>query len=638
MRIVLSRPDRNLCQLSLAVLICLGILVHAQQTTAPANAGPSGRPAEVPTFKATTRLVTVDVVARDKHGHVVPDLTEKDFQVFEQLATKKGEHEQKINGFLVINHDAIVAASREQTQPKVPAGIYTNLVATRLAVPPTILLLDGLNTEADSGTQARRQMVKMLASIPSDTPVAVFILGHELILLQSFTKDPRLLHEAAERVLTTNLDNGGMGIDPHDDPNSMSNRTNEMFGGNDEAPPNATVSSAPGRGGAGPSGPSGPMGGELQIAEIRRFEQETFAADTDMRVRDTLAALRAIARHVSGYPGRKNLIWVSSSFPMMISPDATAAHNLGFEGNRSYADLVAVATNALADAKVSVYPVNPAGVQTQSFFSAAGAPKQPGWGQQPYAEGRTLDRESLSRFSGVESMTEVANQTGGTICINNNDLGDCVKTAMEEGSSYYELAYYPDASNWHGEFHRIIVKSTRPGLQLSFRQGYFAHATEVATKENDKAGNDPQLQQAACEDLLTSTSLLVVAQALPPDTAKQAKYFLNIDSRMLAPITTEDGKKEVRLDVAVCTFDRSGKALQYMQDAVDQKFEAAQFSSIRGIPHAIAFTPKEGAVRIRLLVRDSTSGQMGSIDVPYGQTGSPPAAASSANPPSRNVN
>jgi VWFA-related protein len=484
-------------------------------------------------------------------------------------------------------------------------------------------------------------MVKMLASVPADTPVAVFILGHELVLLQSFTKDPRLLHEAAERVLTTNLDNGGLGIDPHDDANSMSNRTNEMFGGDDEGPPNTAVSSTPGRGGAAPSGPSGPMGGELQIAEIRRFEQETFAADTDMRVRDTLAALRAIARHVTGYPGRKNLIWVSTSFPMTIAPDVAASvHGLSFEGNRNYSDQVATAANALADAKVSVYPVNPAGVQTQAFFSAGGAPKQPGWGEQPYAEARHLDRESLARFSGVESMTEVAQQTGGTICINNNDLGDCVKTAMEEGSSYYELAYYPDASSWHGEFHRIIVKTTRPGIQLSFREGYFARSTDTIAKERDKAGNDPQLQQAACDDLLTSTSLLVVAQAMRPDAPTQAKYFLNTDSRMLTPTTTEDNKREVRLDVALCSFDRSGKALQYMQDTVDQKFEAAQFSALRGIPHAIQFAPKEGTVRIRLLVRDSNSGQMGSIDVPYGPsaTVAPAAVTSSTNPTSRKAN
>ena len=609
-----------------ALLSCvlLAVITAAQSP----NAQQSHESGAIPTFKATTRLVTVEVVAKDRHGQIIPDLTQKDFQVFEEAPPTRGERPQEISGFLVVNHDAILAASKQGTKLNLPAGVYTNLVSARLSVPPTILLLDGLNTEADSGTQARRQMVKMLSSIPADTPVAVFILGNDLVLLQSFTKDPKLLHDAAERVMKTNLNNGDLGVDPHLDPNSLSNETKEMFGGDDEAPP-STVQAQPGRGTTGSQGPSGPAGGELQMAEIRRFEQETFAQNTDMRVRMTLDALRAIARHVNGYPGRKNLIWISSSFPLTISPDANAAHHLGFEGNRNYGDLVAVATNALADAKVSVYPVNPSGVQTQSFYSATKAPELPGYGQQPYAEARNLNRESLSRFSGIESMTEVAKHTGGNICINNNDLGQCVKTAMDEGSSYYELAYYPDTSNWHGEFHRIIVKSARPGVQLSYREGYFAHL-ESPTKERDKNGNDPQLQQAACEDLLTSTSVLVVAQALPPDQPNQAKYFLNVDSRMLSPTTTEDGKRDVRLDFAICSFDRSGKPLQYMQDAFEQKFEPAQFASTRGIPHAIQFAPREGTVRIRLLVRDSNSGQMGSIDVPYAPAAAPAAAATSS--------
>ena len=108
------------------------------------------------------------------------------------------------------------------------------------------------------------------------------------------------------------------------------------------------------------------------------------------------------------------------------------------------------------------------------------------YGTAPYTEARTLNRESEARFSSQESMQEVAEQTGGKVCINNNDLGDCVKTAMEEGSTYYELGYYPDASNWHGEFHRIIVKSKRPGTELSYRQGYFARKADTETTEKRK--------------------------------------------------------------------------------------------------------------------------------------------------------
>ncbi len=616
--------------LLIAVLLCYSL--GGQETKPGAPVAPESA-APTATIKANTRLVTVDVVAKDKHGHLIPDLTAHDFQIFEQVPPKKAEFEQKIADFDLVIHNAETAA-KQPAMPKMPAGVYTNLVTTRLPVPPTILLVDGLNTDIDSGMQARRQMVKMIASIPTDTPVAVFLLGHRLLLLQSFTKDPALLRSVAAKVLST--DNAGEGIDAHDDPGSLSSQTNDMFGSDDEAPP-STVSSAPGRGSSGSQGASGPPGGELQMAEIRRFEKETFSADTDMRVRTTLDALRAIARHVSGYPGRKNLLWISSSFPMTIAPDASAGHNLTFEGSRSYQTMVSAVTNALADAKVAVYPVNPAGVQTQASLLASKPPDQTAYGPRSYSEGRTLNRENEARFSAQESMMELAEQTGGKICINNNDLTDCVKTAVEEGSSYYELAYTPDASNWHGEFHRIIVKTTRPGVQLSFRQGYFARATDPGAGEKDKAGNDPQLQQAACEDLLTSTSVLVVALALPPDKPGLAKYYLNIDSRMLTFSPGDGNNHELRMDVAVCSFDKSGKPLQYLQDNGNQQLgekEYAAMISKHAVPHVIQFAAKEDVARVRLVVRDSATGKMGSIDVPYVAVASPTPAATVKTTPS----
>jgi len=54
------------------------------QATKPATAAES-----TPVFRSTTRMVTVDVVVKDKHGHPVQDLTAQDFQVFEQVPPKR---------------------------------------------------------------------------------------------------------------------------------------------------------------------------------------------------------------------------------------------------------------------------------------------------------------------------------------------------------------------------------------------------------------------------------------------------------------------------------------------------------------------------------------------------------------------
>jgi VWFA-related protein len=584
----------------------------------------------VPTFRASTNVVTVDIVATDRHGQIVPDLTAKDFQVFEQIVGKKGQQEEHIAQFDFMTQ----AKAREAAKaaPKIPAGVYTNLIAMdHLPVPPTVLLVDGLNTNVEDSMQARRQMVKMLESIPSDTPTAVFLLGNRLQLVQGFTRDPALLRAAAQKAFS--LDSAAMGaVDARDDPTSISQMTEEMFGAaGDEAPPGQAI--APGgasRGGAA-TGPSGPPGGELQIEAMERFEKENVSATIDTRVATTLDALRAIARHLSGYSGRKNLIWISSSFPITIAPDPTAQHTLSFAGNRNYSSEVAEVTNALADAKIAVYPVNPAGVQTQAYFGASGPARSSTYGSQVNTSVKnTLNRENEARFSSQESMEQVAEQTGGKICINNNDLADCVKTAVTEGSTYYELAYYPDTADWHGEFHRIVVKTDRPGVQLSYREGYYASVEgsvgkpEEKSKAKSEKGNDPQLEQAACADLLTATSILIVSKAYAGDQPGQAKFFMAIDSKMLtlAAPDVNSGSRVARLDLAVCALDPTGKPLQYMQDHVSQEVSAKDLANgPPSIQHMIQFAPNPGTARIRLVVRDVPTGRLGSVNVPYAAPG-----------------
>lgn len=177
------------------------------------------------------------------------------------------------------------------------------------------------------------------------------------------------------------------------------------------------------------------------------------------------------------------------------------------------------------------------------------------------------------------------------------------------------------------------MKSKRSGVELSYRQGYFARKTDSDAKgseKDDKSGNDPQLQQTACRDLLTSTSVLVVVQALAPDKPGLAKYFLNIDSRMMTFTPGDDGKRDLKMDVAICSFDHSGKPLQYYQEHVDKQFDEKDFAALRGVPHAIEFTPHPDTARIRLVVRDVASGEIGSLNVPFAL--GPAAAAVTNNP------
>ena len=179
-------------------------------------------------LKVTTHLVTVDVVARDHKGNAVRDLKADELQVTEQ--TGSGKSQQRVATFRLLDRALGEGPDSERAALELPVGVYTNLVTTRsLSVPPTILLVDGLNTDAATQVQVRRKMVQLLASSPSSVPTAVFLLGRQLRLLQNFTTDTSLLRAAAQRALTleaTNL----QANDARDDSFSHSSLLKQMAG------------------------------------------------------------------------------------------------------------------------------------------------------------------------------------------------------------------------------------------------------------------------------------------------------------------------------------------------------------------------------------------------------------------------
>jgi len=571
-------------------------------------------------LKVTTRLVTVDVVARDHKGNPVRDLKADEFQVIEQSGSHKSP--QAIASFRLLDRALTEAPDSQRAAFQLPTGVYTNLVTTKsLSAPPTLLLVDGLNSDAATQLQVRKKMVKLLASLPGDVPMAVFLLGRELRLLQSFTTDPQLLRAAAERALTLEAINL-QEKDARDDPMSHSSLLEEAAGATGQ-------SDIPG----GPPGPQpgaqGNTGGgnsnallAMRALQLQKFEREQYAESVDVRVKMTLDALRAIARHVSGYPGRKNLIWLSSAFPLAINPDANLTMVARFSGNRSYVDDLTAVSSALTDAQIAVYPVDPRGMDTQALFD----PESRG-AMNPFSEGASLKRESDLRFSNQESMGDLAAETGGQVCLNDNDLAQCVRRAIDDSSSYYELTYYPSEKNWHGEFRRISVKTTRPGVRLSFRQGYFARDSDPTISGKEGKDIDARLSQASCNDFLTATSILVEAAALPADQPGQVKYFIVIDPNALSFSAPESGSRTVQLELATCMFTARGLPLQYNRQSISQKFSETeyQWSKTHGVSHSVSFAPKPETARVRLLVCDTRTGMIGSVDLPY------PAETISAN-------
>ncbi len=571
-------------------VLALGIALSGQtgNPATPPPAAPTPQSAidqaPVPTLKVSTRMVSLEVVARDRQGRPVRGLTARDFEVSEQVAPRKDHRPQSVTVFQAEDW-ADLQAAKKNAEP-LPPGVYSNLVnRQKQPVPPTVLLFDGINTDVESQMQVHHQMVKILGSIPADVPVAVFLMGNRLRLLQTFTTDPKLLREAAAKTMV--VGRAAPDQDPFDNPDSLA----AALDGVANLPPG------------------------LQAA-LEGFEQAKFSLDAQVRMHQTLDTLRSIARYLDGYPGRKNVLWISTSFPLLLLPGEQTATGNSNDLGAFQGDMQEVGS-ALMDAKIAIYPVDPGGVRTQSMFEAESRVRQPGNGQRM---GQAIQREDTLRQGEQQVMSDLADQTGGRVCLGDNDLGDCVKKAVDDASSYYEIGYYPDAGNWQGEYHRITVKTMQPGVHLSYREGYYAKPRGAAENAPPPGAQDadPRLREAACEDPLTSTAVLLMAKAIPPDEPGAAKYFLAIDGRMLTFTQPAAGVHELGVSVGACTFDKTGQPLQYLQKNSLAKLDDQQFpSAAHGITQTFQFSPKPGVARVRLLVRDTASGRIGSVDLPY---------------------
>jgi len=238
-----------------------------------------------PVIQSATRLVQVDAVVTDNHSHQLPGLTAADFTVLENGKP------QKITFF---SHESPEEKKIEFAPPApLPPGAVTNRPEATQAEPIVILLLDGLNTPASQQRYVRQEMLKYLRELtPSGSRMAVLALGSDLAVLHDFTTDLTSLQAAVKTYKRgpTKADVETPAIDL----------------------PAATGDSAP--------ADAGQLGGESGGVQelLANFAKVVANEEQDTRVRTTISALQAIAQSVSGYPGRKSLLWMSSSFPFTL--------------------------------------------------------------------------------------------------------------------------------------------------------------------------------------------------------------------------------------------------------------------------------------------------------------------------------
>ncbi|MEO8522237.1 MAG: VWA domain-containing protein, partial [Acidobacteriota bacterium] len=440
-----------------AVVALTGGLLARQTPQKPAP------PPAQPSFAASTTAILVDVVVRDRKGRPVTGLTAADFEIREDGAP------QTIGSFSQITRGGGigvgVAWKRGDVTSVRPGGAAAADPASAPEETSTALVFDHLSSESLRLAQ-RATLGYIPMSGESGARVGVFATDPGLHVVQPYTTDRGLVRQAVAAVVPSGTSAEEQKAERNDE---LTGRRRQLQG-----EVQAAVAGAVGGSSAALARNAAELGRretELRMIQtelnmIRSFDN----LDRDHRGYDTAAALLAVVRSLAERPGRKTVVFFSEGLP--VSPALSAR-----------LDLVIDAANR---ANVTAYAIDANGLRAKSNLTAAGKELQ------AFAEERIVQTTSgsdrtdqpltmaLERVQDTlmldsrSGLARLADQTGGFLMEQSNDLSSAFRRIDEDNQFHYLLTYSPTNLTFDGRFRTIQVKVRRPGMQVFSRKGYRA--------------------------------------------------------------------------------------------------------------------------------------------------------------------
>jgi len=534
-----------------------------------------GAASQEPTFRATTKMIELSVVATSGKNQQVSDLKKEDFTVLED-----GKPVQ-------ISYFATTEMLKAAAPPKLPAGIYTNRPELLPHAPRTVtaIVLDYLNSPWEDQVAAREQVIRVLRSIDKNDVVAIYSLGQNLRVMHDYTSDRASLEERllkAPGYIRKTKDEGAI-------VRAAGDRWEAAFGEN-----------------------------RLQVGLANS------AVQLRTRMSLTMNSLSLIARHLAGVPGRRNLVWISSGFAWTSMPvNQGTASEVTISGRKMVVNAPGAAAGGGAEASLfmdqmdrTVRAISDAGVTVYGLDSRGLMVPMVEAGDVGELQNELVTMMALSKarndFSedSRASLNEVSVRTGGYATLRANDLTGAFQEILEDARHAYQIAYYTPNDKADGKFRKIEVKVNRPGVKLRYRPGYTAD-----DPGRQQAQLKPDLNEASSSPV-GQTGILLTAQARPGEGG-DLNLALQIEPKQLS-FRKEKDEWSAKVDVVFVPLSASGMS-EMQHSVIPVRLTEANYQVVmaKGLVYRKVLKRQSDAKGVRVVVRDGASGAIGTLDIPY---------------------
>jgi VWFA-related protein len=517
---------------------------------------------DVPTFRASANLVIVTVFVKDKDGQPVRGLTKDDFVVLE--AGKP----QTISVFEfqeVENSSATEASIAAEADPAVAAPAAARVVTPQ---PGAVRFRDKRLLVMFFDWSSMQPPEQIRAREAAQAFVRTKMTSSDLVMVATFSTRLKV-----EQEFTADRD-------------ALLALFDKFLPGEDAGL--ATEGST-----------------EEDTSEDSMFtadESEFNMFNTDRK----LAALEDTAKSLQALPEKKALIYFSSG-----------VSRTGVE-NQSQ---LRATTNAAVRANLSFFPVDVRGLTAEP----------PGGGVQTASmprgnalfSGSAQNRQRSRQLGSQETLTNLADETGGKALLDTNDLEAGITQAQQAIRSYYVVGYYSTDDRRDGRFRRVQVRLSdaarnRTRASLDYRQGYYA---EKDFKEFTSSDKEKQLQDA----LLLGDPITDLPLALEVDWFRvpSGKYFVPVVVKLpgsAVPLKKQGGAETTEFDFVGQVRDSRNVAVAAVRDNIKIKLrekDAAGSAASRNLVYDTGFTLAPGDYSLKMLVRENLTGKIGTFETRF---------------------
>jgi VWFA-related protein len=285
--------------------------------------------------------------------------------------------------------------------------------------------------------------------------------------------------------------------------------------------------------------------------------------------------IEQIVEHVAAIPGRKNLIWIAYRFP--VGPRVM---------------------QKLKSSDVAVYPVD--------------------------AHGSVIGLKTEKEFASLP-LRALATATGGVAYFDRDDLDVAVREAIDDGRSNYTLGFYPSGDDNASRVHQVVVRVTRPGVMLRYRNSY---QTEPPRKPAPvKAADLLQALYSPAEALAIPIQASAKRIQNPANQTHVSQERLSFDAVLgaasldLAPVQNRwTGKLEV-----VAEFMTVDGSIVGNRPALDQtvNLNLSQPTYDDATQHGLLYRNElkipAKAVEFKILIANMATGKIGTVTIPLSE-------------------